>query len=350
MTGSGTCASIRALTSEAGCSVPMAFMCPFSTCLHLFVVFVCCGASSRGTRYGNTTLDVIVVTDTDDGREAAGRTLFGGRDCPNGHLQGYGGRCANGAGCLRRLAGPSSTLHRRVAPADDAVRWRVHVMPGSLDAVHIRLVGQLASAQWASGVYGAVVEVGVSDGKLTVVLASNIDTASGERLLVSDSSSSAATESLTQTTHLETIRTYLADAGLLRHLYMHHGTSLALQHLQQGDLPQIRFAAIGSNSDWRVVLRRLESCVCMLRDGAIVTIDVNEASLVAVRHFFHLHGGAAISPLIELRDKLYMCTTNWRERYTRAITTDLDLLLAYDFRQVTTSALGIPFTFLTADS
>lgn len=267
--------------------------------------------------------------------------FFSQSACRNGHIQGFHGFCDPLSSCLRQLrvgnrgGGGSNRASDALRPDSlpTATRRKIQSMTGNLDPVHFSIVPLLTDIQWTSGIYGSVGEIGVDTGKFTVVLAYNVDPETGEGFLVSDNFDVPPPPPLPAgLTKYQVFSVYMRDTGFgeefsgLRKLYVHRGdpTGLSKKLMHDWNLPQFRMisidGAMGSGT-----LTALEWAACVLRDGGILIVDgideekTRSQARFVLGQFFRKHGYSAFGPFLAAANKLYMCTTNWKQQYIESV-------------------------------
>ena len=213
--------------------------------------------------------------------------------------------------------------------------------------------------QWSNGIFGTIGEIGALEGQLTKVLSYNIDTAAGERLFVSDHFQGDATsqpEATLRDVFVQNMRDldFQVDSPSEEgRLYLHVGQPSALGEdiLREMDLPQFRLISINGDQDTVSILMSLEKASCMLRDGGIIIVggihNRNSQATTALQHFFHRHGTRAFMPFIATRDRVYLTTTNWKDRAQRHFTHNSRLSLIFNLQETTTNAFGPEMVYLT---
>ena len=278
--------------------------------------------------------------------------------CGHGHLQGYVGTCPGNSVCLRKLQREAKTTWRDISEVDKTRTLLLYV-PGSADIAHLVFVTLLTDFQWRNGVYGSVGELGTGEGRFTAVLSFNTDLEAGERLVLSDEFDKP-TASMPMMAKLDSFRHFLKPWGFTtsgeRRVYAHRGQSAGVDRemLLAWNLPwQFRLVSIDGRQDAVSLLRCLERAACILRDGGVVVVDDvdSDASPArsALKHFLNTRTRSAFSPLLLARDKLYLCTTNWRQRFARLLVSHVELVVAYDIKERTDSGFGPVLSYFYMD-
>ncbi|KAI0239649.1 hypothetical protein LSAT2_009611 [Lamellibrachia satsuma] len=307
----------------------------------------------------------LLVLLRDSGGEGAGETeqqngnmtvwtTFAPSPCGNGHLQGYVGTCPGSVACLTRLQREPKTTWRSDAELSPT-RSRLLYVPGNADVAHLTFIALLTDLQWHSGVYGSVGELGTGEGKFTAMLSFNTDLTAGERLVLSGDFD-RPTVSMPMMPKLDSFRLFLRPWGFSTtvepRVYLHRGRSAGIdrQTLLAWNLPhQFRLVSIDGQQDVGSLLSCLEKAACILRDGGIIIVDgvdsVASPARVALKTFLLARTRSAFSPLLLARNKLYLCTTNWRQRFVQHIVSHIKLIVAYRIKERTDNSFGHELTY-----
>lgn len=278
--------------------------------------------------------------------------------CGSGHLQGYVGTCPGNGVCLRKLQREAKKSWRSDSEVDKTRSLLLYV-PGSADLAHLAFTTLLTDFQWRNGVYGSVGELGSSEGKFTAVLSFNTDLDAGERLVLSDAFDKP-TASMPMMAKLDSFRLFLEPWGFTtsgeRRVYTHQGRSADIDRetLHAWELPwQFRLVSIDGHQNAVSLLRCLEKAACILRDGGVVVIDGVDSDVSPARsalgHFLTARTRSAFSPLLLARNKLYLCTTNWRQRFAQLVVSNVELVVAYNIKERTDSGFGPVLTYFFMD-
>lgn len=285
-------------------------------------------------------------------------TVSPGAQCRTGHVQGLRPVCS--FGCLRRLyVGNPSFYPPRDEVVPTGVRQDIVSMGGKLHNIHISLVSHITDMQWMNGIYGTVGEIGAYEGQMTKVLSYNIDRAAGERLFVSDHFMGPATsrphdprqEVFVQ--NMKDVDFHVDSDNENNKLFLHVGqpSEVTGELLQELDLPQFRLLSIDGEQDAMSILMAVERASCMLRDGGVMVIggvsQFNSQTVAALKHYFRIHGTGAFQPFVVARNKVYLTTTNWKDRVLRHFANDERLSLIFNLQEVTTNTFGSEMAFFT---
>ena len=284
--------------------------------------------------------------------------------CRSGQMQGLKPFCD--LGCLPRLQQPhlpSFPNPRNNAVSLDARREITYMSGERFHQFHLSLPSHLTDIQWKNGIYGTVGQIGATPGKFTSVLGFNVDITAGEQLFVSGQfAGQSAGELSAHPDMLSAIKSNLghwgwqqgeSDAESERHYHLHEGTATSLNtyQLQQRGFSQFRLISIYAESGAVPgTVQALEQASCLLRDGGVIIVSgVSKQSAPAtsaLKHFFNRHGTTALSPLMSIKDKLYICTTNWKDRFTKSFKNDEMLRLAFSLKEVTSNAFGPEMVYM----
>ena len=277
--------------------------------------------------------------------------------CGNGHLQGYVGMCPGSGACLTKLQATAKTAWRSELKVDKARTVLLYV-PGSSDAAHLIFLTFLTDLQWRAGVFGCVGELGTGENKFTAMLSFNTDMDAGERLVLADDFTRMTVSNPTLA-KLESLHMFLGPLGVTtsgdRRVYLQQGGSAGIDRatLNGWGLSQFRVVSISGNQDAATLLTCLEKAACILRDGGIVIVDgvdvASSPARTALGHFLVAHTRSVFTPLLLVRKKLYLCTTNWRQRFAQQIVLSMELVVAYDIHERTDSVFGPELTYFSVD-
>jgi len=142
-------------------------------------------------------------------------------------------------------------------------------------------------------------------------------------------------------------------------VYVHRGSVMNLDKglLARWKVPQFRFMSVDSASDMNsaVSLSSFIVASCLLRNGGLLVIDGIDShdfeQFVSnqLSHYFKIvqEDRVVMVPLMSARNKLYLTTLDYRQRYTEYITSQHGKSgLEGKITEVTTSIYGKEFTYL----
>lgn len=281
--------------------------------------------------------------------------------CASGHLKGYDSVCDN-KGCLRRLEPSHRVVLPRPEPFTPHLRNEIIYVPGYVHPLQMNIVTALTNMQWQHDVYGSVGEVGVHLGKYMSILAFNYHQDAGEKLFLSDNLSQLLAahynnprESLDTFKSLMARRgfTFTPDDASLRRLYIHDGTHLELDKgiLLAMDIPQFRLFSIGKINNLAEVLQIIERSVCFLREGGFLVIDgIHQPETTSritsiIGKFLQRYTHLGLMPFLAAKNKLYMCTSDWRGNYTRYLLNQQSIIRSLGISGITDSRYGYQYTY-----
>lgn len=315
----------------------------------------------RSNEYLKDT-DFVTPNPEEDRFTVSRKVLKATEICRSGHMQGLKPICGVNP-CLKKINHkPTSPTPRKDAIPADA-RRKINFMGGWLDSIHMSLVSHVTDMQWSHGIYGTVGEMGVNHGKFTSILSFNLDTSAGEKLFVADAFSSEPVKSSAFT--MDQRPSFVQNMKEWNHftsgdnsdpdIFVHNGNSfdMSAEQLQEWDLPQFRFFAIDGNDDPMSILHAIEKASCLLRDGGIVAIDgihlKDSNTQSAVKHYFHRNGPSALTPLMSVKNKLYLCTADYKEKYVKYFIQHRDLLVSLNIKEVHSDTFGIQSSYFTTN-
>jgi len=299
--------------------------------------------------------------------------------CQTGHIPGLPEIC-DGSGCLRKLTISSDTKTKsRPDPVPANIRRLIDYIPGWLDSTHFSIIPFLTEMQWAEGIHGSVGELVAGLGKLTSLLTFNVDHSAGEILFVSDDFIRSLNKYVPQgeTTLYDKFVSYMSKCGYAvtdlsltkptsllsssKTVYVHQGNAMDLhkQLFQQWDIPQFRLIALDGDSgeESMTSLSGLIVSSCVLRDGGMIVVDgvdSHESSqhmVSSLSHYFTgiQHEKIVLTPLLKARNKLYLTTVGYKQRYTDYLLKHSEKELGVTLKPVKSDYYGVTLTYLSMD-
>ena len=283
-------------------------------------------------------------------------------NCRAGHISGLQPSCDH-QGCLDQLEPVERGAGEALGVIPDEVEERMAYVRGLVDEVHVDVVASLSRAQWRYDIYGTVGETGVYEGKFTGILSYNTNYKAGEKLWVIDYFVSDTIED-----HLDTFTQNMIDFDLVdmmdqaetgatgsRQIIIQSGDIYSVERdsLRKMGLHQFRMFSIGAELDGVMVSDGLQFASCILRDGGIIVVDGigspdAPAKFAVQRHFFE-HGHVALSPFLATRNKLYISTTNWKDKYEKYLLDHSSAFSPNVLHERTDMEYGLEFTYLVAE-
>ncbi len=240
--------------------------------------------------------------------------------CSGGHITGMPAVCGSD-GCLTTLIPATHSIH-----TTDQHTEFTHE-----DDIHADIVYQLSQLQWAYGVYGSVGQIGLDDSSmLSEGVVDSIHTQAGEKLVVSDmfiqhtgQYPHTATQLFTETMQIDGFSPYIGGKWSAKQFYLHKGLpwDVTKELLVALGVEQFRLICVGSAGiDPYRSMYSLQRAACFIRDGGIVIIeslyDSNPHAPYVIQQYFQSHSHQALTPFLVTKDKIYLCTANWKSKYT----------------------------------
>jgi hypothetical protein len=303
--------------------------------------------SGDATRTEKQLLDVSPITRSES---SDAFTDDSGRTCRSGHVQGLGPVCGS-LPCLRQLKPETAIIVSRSQSTFEQlpteILRKIQHSPGRIYSVHYMLLPFVSAMQWSHGIFGSVGEFADKFDKFTSLLSVNVDASSGEKLVVSNAfnRSEDAQSSVEFLSQYEIFTKHMQDFGYddvqstpgpSRKLFVHKGTAedFPRDKLSPSDwnMEQFRLISVDGDQESSALLSSLELAACMLRDGGLLIVDGAETTdprdtvSRTVTNFLSKQGQSTLSSLLTAGNKIFLTTTNWKNRYAEYIWSNLQLV------------------------
>jgi hypothetical protein len=303
-----------------------------------------------------------------------------GEKCQHGHIPNLPQIC-DAAGCLQKLTiHLAAKIKSKPDPVPADLRRAIDYIPGWIDSTHFSVIPFLTEMQWAEGIYGSVGELVAGMGKLTSLLTFNIDHAAGEILFVSDDFVRSLNKYIPngERTLYDSFVDYMSKCGYTvtdmssakpswppsgaKTVYVHQGNAMDLhkQLFKLWNIPQFRLIAIDGDSGDTESMMSLSGLIvasCVLRDGGLIVVDgvdSTDSSQHMASSLSHYFSGiqqekVVLTPLLKARNKLYLTTVEYKEKYSQYLLQHSEKELGVSLRQVASDEYGTKLTYLKMD-
>ena len=280
--------------------------------------------------------------------------------CISGHILNMHPVCGSD-GCLEILPPRPGKSYIKILSETD--RQQIENIKGWLHGnIQIDIVGEVTQMQWDHGIFGSVGEIGVYWGKFTSVLASYMRVDWGERLFICDIFDNPKYQHLvlkpTEARRrefeesLNRVGFSLKSEVESRQIRVFDDSSLFLtkQVYRKMGLPAFRLYSVDGSHLESYVINDMKEVSCALRPGGIIILDdaSNERHWrvkLAIQSFMKEYGADFIRPFLLIRFKLYLCTSDYWQKYFEYFTKH-DLLRKYALKVVNDGAFGSELPYL----
>lgn len=217
---------------------------------------------------------------------------------------------------------------------------KIRKIPGFLDENCMWLMSRLTDMQWINGVFGCVGQIGDNHLKIIGLLALNINDKVGEKMLIT-------LENSQKNEKMNDIDSVFKNLGFLNYKLQKDSILNNTSNFES-----FRLISVNGWSDLNLLLRRMDQAACVLRDGGIISIDEVDSqdspAFRAVEYFLSKHGSSVFTPLIHIRNRLFLTTTNYFNNYYRFFIENRHLLLAYGLREASSTRFGARYSYFIA--
>lgn len=275
--------------------------------------------------------------------------------CLKGHIQGMRAVCLDQP-CLHQLKdfhgypvqkknpealAESSSMEKL---QKKSIPLQLHSVRGTLDSINFPLMSLLTDFQKHLGAHGSVGLIQSRLDKFSSFLASSIEQSLGEKLIVVHSFNasnrpfalySASNVAIKMPTDKELYAEHLQELGLSNsnenydnlsndfYIIDELTSSLPKASLSKFRIPQFRIISLSPDTiDLAGLISGLESAACNLRDGGLVILNFDgqeRYSLPSLKSILENKFGMSLSVLAATFNKIYITTTNWKNKYVELI-------------------------------
>ena len=275
--------------------------------------------------------------------------------CLKGHIQGMRAVCLDQP-CLHQLRDFQGYPVQKKNPEalaesssmeklqQKSMPRQLHSVRGTLDSINFPLMSLLTDFQKHLGAHGSVGLIQTRLDKFSSFLASSVELRLGEKLVVVHSFNasnrpfalySASNGALKMPTDKEIYTEHLKELGLANsnenydsfskdfYIIDELAPSLPKANLSKFRIPQFRIISLSPDTmDFVGLVSGLESAACNLRDGGLVILNFDgqeRYSLPALKSILQNKFGMSLSVLAATFNKIFITTTNWKNKYVELI-------------------------------